>query len=41
MKAKVPKGQKARWVIELQQYNFEVVHRAGKENKNADTLSRL
>jgi thymidylate kinase len=27
--------------MELQQYDFEVVHRSGKENKNADALSRL
>ncbi|GET60416.1 ribonuclease H-like domain-containing protein [Rhizophagus irregularis DAOM 181602=DAOM 197198] len=30
-----------RWVMELQQYNFEVIHRSGKENTNADALSRL
>jgi hypothetical protein len=41
MNAKIPKGKRARWVMELQQYNFEIVHRAGKENKNADALSRL
>jgi hypothetical protein len=41
MKAKVPKGRRARWVMELQQYDFEVVHRSGKENKNADALSRM
>jgi hypothetical protein len=41
MKGKVPKGRRARWMMELQQYNFEIVHRSGKENKNADALSRL
>ena len=41
MNDKIPKGKKARWVMNLQQYNFEIVHRAGKENKNADALSRL
>ncbi|GET04491.1 putative integrase core domain protein [Rhizophagus clarus] len=41
MNAKILKGRKARWVIELQQYDFEVIHRNGKENKNADALSRL
>ncbi|GBC40100.1 1-phosphatidylinositol 4,5-bisphosphate phosphodiesterase-like [Rhizophagus irregularis DAOM 181602=DAOM 197198] len=41
MNAKIPKGRRARWVMELQQYNFEVVHRSGKENTNADALSRL
>ncbi|CAB4440181.1 unnamed protein product, partial [Rhizophagus irregularis] len=41
MNAKVPKGRRARWVMELQQYNFEVVHRSGKENANADALNGL
>jgi hypothetical protein len=39
--AKVTKGRRARWMMELQQYNFEVKHRAGKSNTNADGLSRL
>jgi hypothetical protein len=39
--AKVPKGRRARWMMELQQYNFEVKHRSGKSNTNADGLSRL
>ena len=38
---KIPKGRRARWIMELQQYNFEIIHRSGKENKNADALSRL
>jgi hypothetical protein len=38
---KVPKGRRARWMMELQQYDFEIIHRSGKENKNADALSRL
>lgn len=41
MNAKIPKGRRARWVMELQQYRFEIIHRSGKENKNADALSRL
>ncbi|CAB4403280.1 unnamed protein product [Rhizophagus irregularis] len=38
---KVPKGKRGRWMMELQQYDFEIVHRPGKENKNADAMSRL
>jgi hypothetical protein len=30
-----------RWAIELAAYTFEVRHRAGKRNENADALSRL
>ena len=41
MKASVPRGRRARWVMELQQYNFTIEHKPGKENKNADALSRL
>ncbi|GET59962.1 enzymatic polyprotein, putative [Rhizophagus irregularis DAOM 181602=DAOM 197198] len=41
MNAKIPKGKRARWVMELQQYNFEVIHRSGKENTNADALNGL
>jgi len=29
-----------RWSLELQQYNFTIVHRAGKDNLLADLLSR-
>ena len=41
MKDKEPKGRRARWVMKLQQYNFEIFHRSGKLNTNADALSRL
>jgi hypothetical protein len=41
MKDKEPKGRRARWMMELQQYNFEIIHRSGKLNTNADALSRL
>ena len=37
---KEPEGQVARWLERLQEYEFEVVHRAGKEHVNADVLSR-
>ena len=39
--AKIPKGRRARWIMELQQYNFQIEHRPGKSNANADALSRM
>ena len=33
-------GQLARWLQKLQQYDFDVIHRAGKKHQNADALSR-
>ena len=38
---KNPKGRLARWVAYLQQFNFEVQHKAGKAHTNADCLSRI
>ena len=35
------KGRLGRWVMELQEYDFEVRHRPGADNGNADALSRL
>ena len=35
-----PEGQIARWIQQLQEYNFEVEHRPGKQHGNADALSR-
>nr|XP_013996221.1 unnamed protein product [Salmo salar] len=37
---KEPKGQIARWLEELQPYDFQVEHRAGLRHSNADALSR-
>jgi len=34
-------GRRARWIIELQQYNFVIEYRSEKKNQNADALSRL
>ncbi|GBC36526.2 hypothetical protein GLOIN_2v1777707 [Rhizophagus irregularis DAOM 181602=DAOM 197198] len=39
--SKIPKGRRARWVMDLQQYDFNIKHRAGKANANADALSRM
>lgn len=36
-----PRGKLARWINELQQYDFEVIHRAGSGLTDADALSRL
>ena len=37
---KEPEGQVARWIEALQDYDFEVQHRAGHLHSNADALSR-
>jgi len=34
-------GRRARWIMELQQYNFTIEHKSEKKNQNADALSRL
>ena len=36
-----PEGQLARWLEQLQELEFDVVHRPGKSHQNADSLSRL
>jgi hypothetical protein len=41
MTAKVPVGRRAKWMMKLQSYNFKITHRSGKENRNADVLSRF
>ena len=40
MKVRDPTGRLARWALQLQQYDFEIIHRAGTLNGNADALSR-
>ena len=36
-----PKGRIARWIMDLQEFDFTVAHRPGVSNANADALSRL
>jgi hypothetical protein len=38
---KMPIGRRGRWIMELQQYDFSIIHRPGKANANADALSRI
>src|SRR5262249_39565577 len=38
--SKIPTGRRARWMMYLQQFSFEITHRPGKANANADALSR-
>ena len=40
-KFKEPEGQVARWLQKLQEYQFSIIHRPGKQHNNADALSRL
>ena len=37
---KEPEGQTARWLEMLQEFDFEVIHRRGRDHGNADALSR-
>lgn len=35
-----PTGRRARWLLELDVYDFSVIHREGKQHANADAMSR-
>ena len=35
-----PIGQQGRWLERMEEYDFNVVHRAGKQHSNADAMSR-
>ena len=37
---KLPEGQLARWLEQLQEFEFTIVHRPGKMYRNADAMSR-
>ena len=39
--SKIPDGRRARWIMDLQQFTFDIKHRSGKSNANADGLSRM
>ena len=41
MDIKGPTGKLARWALQLQQYDFDIIHQPGKSHGNADALSRL
>ena len=38
---KEPEDQLARWLEQLEEYDFEIVHRQGKLHNNADAMSHL
>lgn len=41
MSLKDPGSRLTRWTIKLSEYDFEVIHRPGRSNSNADALSRI
>lgn len=40
-KTKDTNAKLGRWALQLQNYDFEVVYREGKNNQNADAISRM
>jgi len=38
-KTEVPLAQTARWLLFIEQYDFEIQHRIGEKDRNADALS--
>ena len=36
-----PEGRSGRWVMDLQEFSFDIIHRPGTNHTNADSLSRL
>jgi RNase H-like domain found in reverse transcriptase/Reverse transcriptase (RNA-dependent DNA polymerase) len=41
LKKNAHKGKKARWFEEIQEYDFEVIHKEGKSHKDVDALLRI
>ncbi|GBB99075.1 hypothetical protein RclHR1_34000001 [Rhizophagus clarus] len=39
--SKIPKGRRARWIMELQQYDFQIKHHPEKANANTDALLQI
>ena len=39
-KQKAAKGRMARWILQLLQYEFEIIYKPGITNLNADAISR-
>src|SRR3954464_15023397 len=37
---KVEKGRLARWALRLQEFNFDIQHKPGKDHGNSDAFSR-
>jgi hypothetical protein len=37
---KNPSGKMARWILYLQQFTFDIIHRSGRKHTNVDVLSR-
>ena len=38
---KQPKGRISRWILKLQEYDFDIVFKAGRVNSNADAVSTI
>jgi hypothetical protein len=41
MSKREPSGRLERWALKIQEFDIEIGYRAGKQNQNADTLSRI
>ena len=38
---KDPTGRLGRWVLRMQEFDFEIIHREGKKKQNADAILRF